>query len=498
MAPPRKGFSRAEAAAELLRRRNASASLLEFARLTHPDFIVGAHHRKICDLLMRVERGEVDRAMVFMPPRFGKSELVSVRFPAWYLGRNSRKQIISVSYSDELASDFGRQVRNLMEDEDYRRVFGDVRLQQDSRSMNRWHTTNGSVYVATSVTGSITGKGAHLLCLDDTTKSREEADSQRTRQRIWKAWQSDMQTRLMPGGAVIIVNTRWHEDDLCGRLLEEAKKTGEHWEVLSLPGILNENTDHEEALWPEWFDLEAMQRRRAGMSKRDWQALYQQNPTPEDGSFFHRDWFQRYDLHTAPSELSVYITSDFAVSDSKGDFTELAVWGVDQDDNLWALDWWYGQTTADVWVEQLLRLVRMWQPFTVFGEAGVIRRAVEPFLLKRMRETRSYAHMEWLSTPAGKVQRVSTTRGFQARASLGKVFLPNVAWADRVLEQLIAFPAGKHDDAVDACSQIGLGLLKTHGPRQVLEEPVDTRDAWARAFGDPAPGEGGADFWRVC
>ena len=492
-------ISRADAARELLARRQAHASVLEFACLTHHNFIIGEHHRKICDALMQVEAGEIDRLMVFMPPRHGKSELISVRFPAWFLGRNNRKQIISVSYSDELASDFGRQVRNLVDSEDYKRVFPDVELQADSKAANRWHTSNGGSYLATSVGGSITGKGADLLALDDTTKNKEESDNERARNRIWNAWQSDMQTRLMPGGAVIIVNTRWHQDDLCGRLLEHSKQSGETWHVLSLPAILNEGTDQEQALWPEWYDLDSMRRRRSNMLLRDWSALYQQEPTPADGEFFKRDWFQRFEQGSAPQGLSVYITTDFAVSAGKGDYTEFAVWGLDRDDNVWALDWWYGQTTADVWVEQLLHRVRMWQPLAVFGEGGVIRRSVEPFLLKRMRETSNYARLVWLNSTQSKTARASVARGFQARAAMSKVWFPRTNWADRVIEQCIGFPAAKHDDAVDCCSQFGQALLAAQAPRPTSDE-VETKDgddAWARAFRRDPLGDG-VDFWRIC
>lgn len=491
-------ITREEAAQELLLRRKAQDSLLGFTTLTHHGFVVGEHHRIICEKLEQVERGELDRLMVFTPPRHGKSELISVRFPAWFLGRNANKQIITVSYAEELATDFGRQVRNLIASSNYQRVFDDVTLASDSRSANRWHTSNGGSYMATSVGGSITGKGADVMCLDDLHRSRADANSESNRQRVWDAWQADMQTRLMPGGRVILVMTRWHEDDIAGRLIHRGKKkTGDAWDVVSLPAIINENTPDEQALWPEWFTLESMRRRRDNMTPRDWAALYQQQPRPPDGSLFKTSWFKRFRPNTQPPDLSVYITTDFAVKGSGGDFTEFAVWGIDSDDNAWALDWYYAQATPDTWVEHLLQMIRYWSPLAVFGEGGPLRRAVEPFLLKRMRETRSYARMVWLNSGKNKATRVTVARGFQARCAMGKVWLPSNAWGERVVDQLLAFPHSKYDDAVDCCSLLGIALLHTHSPQSSYDDTEDAKvDAWSHAFADVEPT--GADFWRVC
>lgn len=248
-------------------------------------------------------------------------------------------------------------------------------------------------------------------------------------------------------------NTRWHEDDLGGRILErEAHK----WRVVSLPMIAGANDplgrNPGDLLWPEWFTPEMVE--RAQMDMRSWNALYQQNPVPDDGSYFKSDWFGEYDQ--APEQLSVYGASDFAVTDGAGDYTEHGVFGVDHNSNIYVLDWWRGQTASDVWIERMCDLIRARSPMQWFGESGPIRRAVEPFLMRRMQERNAYCWVEWLPSIADKTARA---RSIQARASMGKVFFPKHAtWKGEVMQQMLRFPTGKHDDAVDVFSLIGRAL----------------------------------------
>lgn len=459
-----------EAAQELIRRDDAAQSLIEFAQyVSEGEFQVAQHHRMIADALERVERGEIDRLMIFMPPRHGKSQLASRLFPAWYLGRNTGKQIITASYSSDLSSDFGREVRNLVGSVKYHNVFPGVNLRSDSKAANRWHTDNGGVYVSAGVCTAITGRGAHLALIDDPFKDRQEADSDTRREHVWRWYQSTLYTRLMPGGAVVVIQTRWHDDDLAGRLLHEMDKgTGDRWEILELPAINAQG----EALWPEWFDIEALERIQSAIGPREWSALYQQRPQPEEGTYFQKGWFQRYEYADKPQHLNIYIASDFAVSEGQGDYTEHGVFGTDSDDNLYVLDWWSGQKTADVWIDALCDLFLKWRPHCWFGESGPIRRAIEPFLTKRMLERQAYCRVEWIASTADKPTRA---RSFQARASMGKVFLPYLDWAERLLAQLLVFPAGKHDDAVDVCSLMGMVIDQSHPA--VLPPAKDTRDS---------------------
>lgn len=474
----------AEAAKELLSRREARRSLLGFTKYTLPSFQAGEHHKRITDALERVERGECKRLMIFAPPRHTKSELASRRFPAWYLGRNPDKQIICTTYGHSFAADFGRDVRNIVTGEEYGNIF-DTKLRADSKSANRWHTDKDGVYISTGVGGAITGRGAHLALIDDPVKNRDEADSEIFRERVWNWYTSTLYTRLMPGGAIVIIMTRWHEDDLAGRLLEDQKAGGEQWEVVNLEAVENEGTKSERALWPEWYDLETLKSIKRAVGIRDWGALYQQNPKPAEGTLFKRDWFNRFHLGEEPDLLNKYLSSDYGVTED-GDFTELGVWGVDEGFNLYAVDWWHGQETADVWIGELLRLANKHKVLCSFGESGVIRRAIEPFLNKRIQKERIFFRQEWIARTSNKV---AMSRGFQGLAASGKVFIPYGIIGDRVIDQLCAFPAVKHDDAVDVCALIGLALSDQHEAIAPPTRPSARRDAWGKTKRDSS--------WRV-
>lgn len=454
-----------QAASELLARRKARAGLISFSAYTNPAYIAAPHHELIAAKLEAVERGEIKRLMITMPPRHGKSELASRRFPAWFIGRNPGKQIIAASYNSDLASDFGREVRNIVASPEYGALF-DCTLAIDSKAANRWHTDKGGMYVAAGVGTAITGRGADILLIDDPFKDRQEADSEITRQRVWDWYTSTAYTRLMPGGAVVVINTRWHDDDLSGKLLAEQEHGGDKWEVLSLPAIQPDGT----ALWPEWYPLERLEQIRSVLPARDWNSLYQQNPIPDDGDYFKAGWFTDY--HSLPRGLAIYGASDYAVTDGGGDWTEHGVFGVDSNGNIYVIDWWRGQTTSDVWIESKCDLIIRHEPQCWFGEAGPIRRSVEPFLMRRMSERNAICRIEWLSSIADKMARA---RGIQGLASMGKVFFPaNAAWKGDIMTQLLRFPAGKHDDAVDVFSMIGRGLAIVK-PRPVDD---DYRDDW--------------------
>jgi predicted phage terminase large subunit-like protein len=466
------------AAQELLRRRHARRGLIPFTEYTNHAYEPAPPHSEIAEKLEAVERGEIDRLMIFMPPRHGKSELASRRFPAWYMGRNPQKQIIAASYNSDLASDFGREVRNIIKTNEFSRLFN-VKLAEDSRAAGRWNTDAGGAYVAAGVGTAVTGRGAHILLIDDPVKDREEAESELRRDTIWNWYTSTAYTRLMPGGAVILIQTRWHEDDLGGRLLEAEGNGGDQWVKVNLPALHNGK-----ALWPERYDVDALKRIKAAIGPRDFEALYQQNPTPDDGTFFLRDWFKRHD---EPPKLGhIYITSDYAVTEDGGDWTAHLVWNY-HEDTLTLIDGWTGQTSADVWIEELLRLFKQHRPLCYFGEAGVIVKAVKPMLTRRMNELRVFARTEWIPSISDKPTRA---RAFQARAAMGKVSLPKTDLGEKVLNQLLSFPAGKHDDLVDTCALMGMVIDMAHpGFTPAAPEPL-TRPRDYR----PPPK---ADNWRV-
>lgn len=398
-----------------------------------------------------MERGEIDRLMVFMPPRHGKSELVSRRLPARFLGLHPTRQIIAASYNSELATDFGRDVRNLVASPEYGEIFPDVHLRHDSKAADRMNTNHGGAYFAAGVGTATTGRGAHLGIIDDPFKDREDADSESQRNKVWNWYRSTFFTRLMPGGAIVLVQTRWHEDDLAGRLLEQDGRIedGGEWDVLELSAIGADGS----ALWPEWYDLPALTRIKNTIGPREWSALYMQRPQPDEGTFFQRDWFKTWT--EKPAHLRIYATSDYAVTDGGGDYTVHRIWGVDAKGDLYRLDGWRGQATADVWIEKKIDLIAKWKPLAWFGESGVIQKAIEPMLIRRMRERQVRCRLEWLPSIHDKPTRA---RGFQARAAMGGVWFE--AGAD--VGEFLQFPAGKHDDDVDCASLIGRALDETH------------------------------------
>lgn len=410
--------------------------------------------------------------MIFMPPRHGKSELASRRFPAWYIGRNPANQIITASYGADLSTDFGRDVRNIVLSQEYAVLF-QTRLSEDSRAAYRWNTDDGGAYMAVGVGGGITGRGANIALIDDPFKDRQEADSQTIRDRVWAWYQSTLYTRLMPGGAIVLIQTRWHEDDLAGRLLASTDSGGDKWEVLDLPAERDGV-----ALWPEWYPIESLRRIKAAIGPREYSALYQQSPQPDEGTYFKREWFKWYS--ETPKHLAKIEAGDFAVSEDRGDYTEIGVCGIDPNDNLYVAPdgaWYSAQSSADKWIEALLDLAFEHSPDVFVSEKGVIKNSVEPFLEKRSHERRIYVATEWLPHIGDKT---ANARAFQARAASGKVYLPDTELGHRILNQLLAFPAGKHDDIVDVLGNVGRYLQMMRAgqlPKPVKPAPLD---AWGR------------------
>lgn len=445
-----KSLSRKLPSLRQIQAEKARRGLIGFTSYTNPGYQPARHHHRIAEKLEAVERGEIDRLMIFMPPRHGKSELASRKFPARYLGIHPHRQIIAASYNSDLATDFGRDVRNLVASAEYGEVFPDVNLRYDSKAADRMNTNHGGVYIAAGVGTATTGRGAHLGIIDDPFKDRQDADSEKQRELVWNWYRSTFFTRLMPGGAIVLIQTRWHEDDLAGRLLEQDGRIedGGEWDVLELPAI-----SKGEALWPEWYGVEALERIKRTIGPREWSALYMQSPQPDEGTYFQRHWLKSWSER--PKNLRIYGTSDYAVTDGAGDFTVHRIWGVCPKGGLYRLDGWRGQTSADVWIESKLDLIAKWQPFAWFGEGGVIQKAIEPMLLRRMRERDLRCRLEWLPSISDKPSRA---RGFQARAAMGEVWFEPEA----DLGEFLVFPAGKRDDDVDTASLMGRALDMAH------------------------------------
>lgn len=438
---------------ELIARKQAQASLQRFIEYLDIGFTPAAHHLRLIAELEAVERGDTKRLMVFMPPGSAKSTYSSVLFPPWFMGRNPQHSVLGCSNTTDLAESFSRRVRNIVNGPGYRACFG-FGIAEDNAGAGHWETMRGGEFFAAGVGAAIAGRRADLGLIDDPIKTREEADSDRIRQKHWEWYLNDFLPRLKPGARQILIQTRWHEDDLGGRILERERDA---WRIISLPMLAGADDAigraPGEKLWPEWFTDDMIATAR--QDTRSWNALYQQNPVPDEGDYFKRENFSEYDQ--LPSAMRVYASSDFAVTEGAGDFTEHGVFGMDTNGNLYVLDWWRGQTQSDVWIEKMCDLIIAYKPLVWFGEAGPIRRAIEPFLMRRMSERGAFCRLEWMPSIADKVIRA---RAIQALASVKSIVFPKygTAWRADVERQLLQFPAGKHDDAVDVFSLIGRGL----------------------------------------
>lgn len=425
------------------------------------------HHKLLLSRLEAVERGEVTRLMVLMPPGSAKSTYASTLFPAWYMARHPTHAVIAASHTAELAERFGRRVRNIVAE--HSETLG-IALSPDNQAAGRWETTQQGEYFAAGILGPITGRRADLVIIDDPVKSRVEADSETVSERVWEWWKSDLSTRLKPGARVVLIMTRWSEHDLGGRLLDDMRAGGDEWEVLRLP-MEAEFGDPlgrviGEPLWPEWF-TDGM-RRTAKRDARTWSALYQQSPAPETGSYFLKDWLHPVASMPPRESMKIYGGSDYAVTSDGGDYTVHAVVGVDSDGKLWLLDIWRGQAASDVWVEAFCDLVKQWKPIGWAEEQGQIRAGIGPFLTKRQRERSAYVARHDFPTRGDKAVRAQSIRG---RMAVDGLRIPEGAeWRTDFENELMSFPVGKHDDQVDALGLVGQLLDRMIQP----EKPRDT------------------------
>jgi predicted phage terminase large subunit-like protein len=442
-----------DAAKAVLERRGLRNNLAEWCR--YAGFEPAAHHLLLIKELEAVTRGETDRLLVCMPPGAAKSTYASILFPCWYLGSNPDHCLIAASHTQELGEKWGRRVRNLINE--HATILG-VGLSQDSQAAGRWETDRDGEYFAAGVGGAIAGRRADLVVIDDPVRSREDADSELVREKTWDWYKSDLYTRLKPGGRIVLIQTRWHEADLAGMLLEEATRGGDQWKVISLPAICEADNDplgrkQGEALWPEWENLENLDRKRRAVGPREWSALYQQRPAPEDGDYFKAEWFRGYDTAPARDLLRVYGGSDYAVTSDGGDFTVHCIVGLDPDGRMYLLDVWRQQASSDAWVEAFCDLVLKWKPIGWAEEGGQIRSGVGPYLDRRQRERKAYCARETFPTRGDKAVRAQSIRG---RMALEGLYVPEKAsWWPQMRSELLGFPAGRHDDCIDALGLIG-------------------------------------------
>jgi len=426
--------------------------------------------------LEAVASGKNTRLMIFMPPGYAKSTYASIAFPGFYIGQHPKHSIISASHAKELARSFSRKVRNVVKSAEYYDIF-DLKLAPDSKSAESWQVVDaegkhGSQFYAVGVDSSVTGKRADGAIIDDPVKSRKEADSDIVRNSVWEWYKSDLRTRMKPSAFIILIQTRWHEDDLAGRILPAnyagesgliQSRDGETWEVLNLPAVARVNDPMGrkpgEYLWPEWYSPAMVEQERRSQGARNWSALYQGLPIPDTGDFFLKEWFRFYTK--TPENLIVYATSDYAVTDKGGDYTVHIVAGVDELDNLYILDLWRGQTDPLVWMDAYVGLVKRWKPVEWGVEAGQINKSIGPFIEKKEQETRTYCYRKPFVSNMDKSSRAQAIRG---RMAQGKVFFPaDAPWMPAFQAELLGFPAARYDDQVDAFGLFGRMLAEMVG-----------------------------------
>ncbi|MFA6691287.1 MAG: phage terminase large subunit [Saccharofermentanales bacterium] len=425
----------------------AHHNLLRYARLMFPDYKVSKHIKLIASALERVERGECKRLMISMPPRHGKSQLASEFFPAWYLGRNPDKYIITATYSQDLANDFGRKVRNQMLDPLHQMAFPDCRMVEDSKAKNKFNTTVKGVYYAVGVGASATGRGSHLLLIDDPLKGRKEAESEVMRQGLKDWYTSVAYTRLMPGGAVIIIQTRWHEDDLIGWV--EKEHSHEAWEILKLPAIDESGTP----LWPEQYPLDVLENIKRTIGSRDWEALYQQRPAASEGEIFKREWWQYY--KEAPKLKWIIQSWDTAFKKgAENDYSVCHTWGV-TDSGFYLLDRWKEKVEFPTLKRTVVSLANKWHPRAILIEDKASGQSL-------IQELKTNTTLPVLAIPVDS-DKVTRAHAVTPSVEAGNCYLPEDAtWLQDFIDEFATFPNGSHDDEVDATTQF-LNYVRRRG-----------------------------------
>ena len=472
---------------ELARRLEARESLLPFTELFTPDYIAGWVHREVAELLDAfrdaVERKLSPRLMIFLPPRCGKSQLVSRLLPPFLLGHNPHWEVVAASSTQDLSDSFGRYVRSVLNSPVYQDLFPAIQLDPSTNSASLVQTQQRGMYKAVGVGGQLTGMGAHALIIDDPIKDREQADSPTQREALWDWYSSVARTRLHPGGGIIVLHTRWHEDDLAGKLITQMRDNpdADQWKIYSYPAIAKEDETHRkagEALHPERYPIQALHQIRNSILMRDWTALYQQDPSPDDGDYFKREWFNITSPSRYPdlSKCSVYISTDLAVSEkTSADYSVIWPFAVDENDDLWFLSDYVRErlSSLDI-VEAIFDRVKRYDARGVIIEKGQIASAIRPIFNKRSRERQLYTE---LIEPAATKDKQTRARSLQGRMQQRRVHYPDLTpFHEHVLPEFLMFPNGKHDDAVDTCAWAALALddlitpSKSAPPPQSLEE----------------------------
>lgn len=496
----------------------AKEHLLPFIQFTMPDpedpsdvkksaYEVAPFHQRIGDVLVQFENGTLkhddgrpcNQIIFAMPPRHGKTQMATKHFSAWIAGRRPQWNIAVGTYSDGMAEDIGGDTRAIIGTPQFKQVFPGYKLRRGSANKTNFQSESGGRLVYVGRGGALTGKGAHALLIDDLYKDHEEARSQTIRDQAWNWFTKVAMTRRMGRKLVMLTMTRWHSDDIIGRITDPENPCynaieAKNWMIIRLPAVAEEDDPlgrkEGEALWPDGpdkFDLDFLQSQQR-LDPLGFAALYQQRPTVADGVLFRRENIQRYDMADLPEDLRFYCTSDHAVgTKQRNDPSCFGKAGVDRQDNLWLTDLFWKRVPTDQAVEAMLAMAGgNMAPLIWWAERGHISQSIGPFLYKRMAETGTYINVREVTPVGDKEQRAQS---IAARVAMGKVYVPKGPVWDKMVEEMLAFPNGIHDDAVDMLSLFGLGLQSQFGkkPGTPKKEPakfgslnwVKEHDRWA-------------------
>ena len=464
----------AEAALHL-RNRRIRGSLKEWGR--YKGFEPAHHHGLICEEIESFLESDDEVLLLFAPPGCAKSTWVSVLTPSWYLAKYPRNSILAATHAIEFAQRWGRRVRNDIDLDS--NVLG-IKLSGDNKAADRWALESGGEYYGVGAGVGISGFRADLGLGDDFFGNREDAWSETVRQKRWDWYIDDFSARLKPGAKRILMNTRWHEEDVAGRVLDQINRGIVRGRVIEIPARSFGKGDplgreQGEYLWddPAGYNYGAFLRARERESTpMMWSALYQQRPAPEEGDYFKAEWLKPYTKAPPLETLAVYGGSDYAVTSDGGDYTVHAVVGVDPEKRMYLLDLWRKQAASDVWIEAFCNLIKQWKPREWAEEHGQIKSGVGPFIDRMQRERNAYVYRRVFPTRGDKAVRAQSIRG---RMALDGLYVPeNAPWLSDLRGELLSFPAGKHDDIVDALGLIGQ-LLDYMTEGMPLPEPENKK-----------------------
>ena len=458
----------------LKRNKNAQEKFMAFVKEAWPTFIGGRHHAKMADAFERVARGECKRLIINMPPRHTKSEFASFLLPAWFLGKFPQKKVIQTSHTAELAVGFGRKVRNLVDTDVYHQIFPDLSLSADSKAAGRWNTSKGGDYFAIGVGGAVTGKGADLLIIDDPHSEQEAALAEINPDiydKTYEWYTSGPRQRLQPGGAIVIVMTRWSKRDLTAQVLKSAAlRGGDEWEVIEFPALLPSGNP----LWPEFWSLPELKALKEELPNSKWMAQYQQNPTGDQSAIVKREWWQIWEREVPPQCEFVLQSWDTAFEKTqRADYSACTTWGVfyQPDDNgidqanIILLNAFRDRMEFPTLKRTAVEEWKEWEPDSVIIE----KKASGAPLIYEMRAM-GIPVQEF--TPSRGNDKISRLNAVSDLFASGRVWAPATHWAEEVIDEVASFPGGEHDDYVDSTS---LALMRFRKGGYVTTE-LDAED----------------------